>query len=67
MALYGRLSELMVNIAPQIYRQKVIYEKGRLVLYVTLNKALYGCLVLALLLYERIVSDMRGKGFELNI
>ena len=40
MALYGRLSELMVKIAPQIYRQKVIYEKGRLVLYVTLNKAL---------------------------
>ena len=44
MALCGRLSELMVNIVPQIYRQNVIYEKGRPVLYITLKKALYGCL-----------------------
>ena len=51
MELHGRLSELMVNIATQIYRQHVIHEKGGAVLYVTLNKALYGCLILVLLLY----------------
>ena len=39
--LRGRLSKLMVNIVPQIYRQNVIYENGRLVLYVTLKKLLY--------------------------
>ena len=44
MALRGRLAELMVNIAPQIYTHFVIYEKGRPVLYVTLKEALYGCL-----------------------
>ena len=31
-ALHGRLAELMVNIAPQIYRHHVIYEKGSLFL-----------------------------------
>ena len=41
MALSGRLEELVVNIAPQIYRNHRIYEKGRPVLYVNLTKALY--------------------------
>ena len=66
MALHGRLSELMVNIAPQIYRHHVIYEKVRLVLYINLNKAIYGCPISALMLYERLVAYMRDKGFELN-
>ena len=41
MALSGRLEEIMVNIAPPIYRNHKIYEKGRPVLYVNLTKALY--------------------------
>ena len=63
MALCGRLAELMVNIGPQIYTHYVINEKGRPVLYVTLKEALYGFLRSALLLYERLVVDMRGRGF----
>ena len=35
-ALRGRLAELMANIASKIYRQHVIYERGRRVLYVIL-------------------------------
>ena len=35
-------------------------------LYVTLKEALYGCLILALLFYDRTVADIRGKGFDLN-
>ena len=53
----------MVNIAPQIYREKVIYNKVRSVLYFNLKKALYGYLIFALLLFERILADMRGKFF----
>ena len=56
----------MVKIFPQIYRQKVIYEKGSLVLYVTLNKALYGWLVLALLLYELLVAYWEERGLSLT-
>ena len=66
MALCGRLAERMVNIAPQIYRQKVTHEKGRRVIYVTLKKALYGFPRLEFLFYEQIVAEMRGKGVELN-
>ena len=66
MALRGGLFELMAMIAPQIYRYHVIYEKGRPVLYFTTNKSLYGYLRSVFLLYERLVADIRCKGFELN-
>ena len=66
MAMCGMLAELMVNIYPRIYRQNMIHENGRPVLYVTLKKVLYGFLRLAFLFYERLVADMRGKGFEIN-
>ena len=65
-ALHGRLVDLMVNILPQIYIHHVIYERVRPFLKVTLNKAFYNCLRLALGFYKKIVSDMRGKGIELN-
>ena len=38
MELYGRLAERMINILPQIYRQHVIYEKGRMIIYITLKR-----------------------------
>ena len=58
-ALRGRLSEIMVNIAPPIYRHHVIYEKGMPVLYVTLKKVLYVCIRPSLIFYECLVADMR--------
>ena len=66
MALRGRYEELTVKIESQIYIQHVIYEKVSPVLYITLKKDIYGCLISALLFYERPVADMRGKGDELN-
>ena len=56
MALCGILVELMVNIAPKIYRQHIIYKKGRPVLYLTLKKPIYGYLRLSLLFYDWIVA-----------
>ena len=66
MELRWRLVEIMLNIVPRIYIQHVIYEKVRPVLYVTLKKAIYRCLKLAFLIYERLLADMRVKEFELN-
>ena len=65
-ALHGRLVELMVIILPQIYRHHVIHERVKPVLNVTLKKAFYNCLRLALGFYNRIELYMRGNGFELN-
>ena len=42
------------------------YEKGRKVLYVQLDKALYGCVQSALLWYELYATTLQDMGFKLN-
>jgi hypothetical protein len=67
MCLRGRLAELMVKTAPEIYR-KYIYvgSDNKPVLYVKLQKALYGCLRSALLFYQKLLKDLEDNGFKLN-
>jgi hypothetical protein len=67
MLLRGRLAELMVKTAPNIYRKYITVDKNNQpVLYVKLQKALYGCLRSALLFYLKFVGDIESQGFELN-
>jgi hypothetical protein len=67
MCLRGRLVELMVKTAPEMYR-KYIYvgPDNKPLLYVKLQKALYGCLRSALLFYLKLLKDQEGNGFKLN-
>jgi hypothetical protein len=67
MCLRGKLAELMVKTAPEIYR-KYIYvgPDNKPVLYLKLQKALYGCLRSALLFYLKLLKDPEGNGFKLN-
>ncbi len=60
------LAELMVKTNPKLYRQYVILEKGRSVLYLRLQKALYGMMKSALLFYRKLVSKLREMRFEIN-
>ena len=67
MMLKGKLAELMVKVAPQIYRKYVTTgRKGEAVLYVKPRKALYGLLRSALLFYRKLVGELIGYGFEVN-
>jgi Reverse transcriptase (RNA-dependent DNA polymerase) len=67
MRLRGKLAELMVKVAPEIYRKYVIInKKGEQVLYVRLLNALYGLLKASLLFYKKLVKDLEGIGFVLN-
>ena len=45
------LAEMMAAADPVLYRPFVSYEIGKAVLYVRLQKALYGCLKSTLLFY----------------
>ena len=51
----GTLAEMMVMADPALYRPFVSYETGKPVLYIRLQKALYGCLKSALFFFEKIV------------
>ena len=59
----------MVDILIKVnadYVKFVTYEKGVKVIYVRLNKVLYGTVQAALLWYKMLTSTLRGLGFELS-
>jgi hypothetical protein len=67
MTIRGRLAELMMKAAPNIYRKYITLDvNNQPILYVKLQKALYGCLRSALLFYEKLIGDLRSQGFEIN-
>jgi hypothetical protein len=67
MILKGRLAELMVQVAPNLYRKYILVNrKGTAVLYVKMQKAIYGLLRSALLFCRKLMTDLEGNGFILN-
>jgi hypothetical protein len=66
MKLRGKLAEIMVLMAPEIYKKYIVVENGVPVLYVHLINALYGTLKAALLFYKKLVKDLESIGFIIN-
>ena len=67
MVLDGPLAEMMVKVSPETY-EKYLHttKKGKKLLYVKLNKALYGCLRSALLFYRKLKKELTDDGFVIN-
>jgi hypothetical protein len=67
MVLKGRLAQLMVQVVPNLYRKYItVNRKGTAILYVKMQKALYGLLRRALLFYRKLVAYIESDGFVLN-
>ena len=67
MLLRGNLAEILVNVDPKLYQKYVItLEYGVPILYVKLNKALYGMLRSTMLFYKNLRSHLEEIGFEIN-
>ena len=63
MVLKGRLAELMVQVAPNLYRKYItVNKKGAAILNVNMQKALYGLRMSALLFYKKLVADLESDG-----
>ena len=56
----------MVSIDPTTYKDYVVYEHGKKVLYVKLLKAIYGTLEAALLFYKKLRRDLEDEGYKVN-
>jgi hypothetical protein len=57
----------MVQVAPNLYRKYITVDrKGTAILYVKMQKALYGLLRSELLFYNKIVANLESDGFVLN-
>ena len=61
----GDSVDIMCKMNPK-YEEYVILESGRQVLYVLILKALYGCVVSALLWYELFSGYLKEIGFKIN-
>ena len=65
MKITGREAELFCEIDPSL-EEFMVEIKGQKVLYVQLDKALYGCVQSALLWYELYSTTLQEMGFTLN-
>jgi hypothetical protein len=66
MKLEGVMAEVILKIDPKLYTKYVIKENGKDVIYVILEKALYGTLQAALLFWQNLSSKLKKWGFEIN-
>ena len=63
----GNLAELMFMVKPTLYCKYLTNDKkGTAMLYVTMNKALYGLFVSALVFYKKLVTNLMANGFKVN-
>ena len=66
LCLFGRLANLLIKVAPNVYKEFVtINKKGETVLYVHILNAVYRIIKLVLLYYQKFVKD-KSIGFEIN-
>ena len=65
MKITGKEVDLWLEIDPSL-AEFVVIENGKRVLYVQLDKALYGCVQSALLWYELYSTTLKDMGFVLN-
>jgi hypothetical protein len=67
MVLKGELAGMMEQITPQIYRKYIIVDKkGMQILYVKLQKALYGLMRVSLLFYRKLQKEIEEYGLVVN-
>ena len=63
MRLEGTLAELLTKYDPKLYRQYVVTENNKPILYVELIKALYGTLCASLIFWRKLTSKLVEWGF----
>jgi hypothetical protein len=60
------MAEVIPKINPKKYKRHVVKENGKDVIYVILQKALYGTLQAALLFWQNLSTQLAEWGFEIN-
>ena len=62
----GILVDMLLELDPHLYGSAVTEENGKKVLYVLVEKAIYGMLQSSLLYYKKFRKDIEGIGFKVN-
>ena len=63
----GTVEELMVKTSPEIYSKYIIVDNDNCsVVYVILQRALYGCMCSEFIVYKHLLTNLDSVGFEVN-
>ena len=65
MKITGLLVDYLLEIDPT-YRDYIVYDRGKRVIYVVILRAIYGMLQASLLFYKRMRKDLKDHGFKFN-
>ena len=60
------MTQILVEISPEIYEPYITYENGKAVLYLELLKELYVMSIASLLFYPKLRKDIESIDFKLN-
>ena len=66
MKLEGKMVDILTRIDPQLYTKYVQKEKNKSVMYVKLQKSLYGTIQYALLFWKNMSKTLISWGFKIN-
>jgi hypothetical protein len=66
MKIRGPLVDMLLELSHETYAEYVVYEGKSKVLYVVMEKALYGMLQSSLLYYKKFRKDIESIGFKVN-
>jgi hypothetical protein len=66
MQMNGMLAELITKMDPKPYKKYRINKKGKKVLYICLQKALFGMMKSGLLFYHKLFSELKLMGFKVK-
>jgi hypothetical protein len=64
--LEGPLAEILAKVDPTLYTKYLVQEKGKPVMYVQLQKALYGTLQASMLFWKDLTAKLEADGFVAN-
>ena len=65
LVLRGQMVDIMCDVSPE-YKQHVMIQGGKKILYVRVIRSIYGCIEAALLWYELYKDTLEKEGFKLN-
>jgi hypothetical protein len=66
MKITGTMVEILVQLQPSKYKKFVLMENEKNVLYVQLNKALYGTVQATLLYWRKLTAKLQEWRFKIN-
>ena len=58
--------EIIVKIEPELYNRYSVMDQEQMVIYATLNKALYGTLRVYLLFWYKLTAKLVERGLKIN-